>query len=57
MIRQQQHGQTLEEHLADPIYNDEPWTDEDEQAVAEAEEDIKAGRIYTVEEVEKELGL
>lgn len=57
LIGQQPHGKTLEEHLANPIYDDEPWTEEDEQAVAEAEEDIKAGRVYTLEEVEKELGL
>jgi len=57
LVKQQQRGQTLEEALANPIYDDEPWTEEDEQAVAEAEEDIKAGRVYTLEEVEKELGL
>lgn len=57
LIGQQQHGKTLEEYLINPIYDDEPWTEEDEQAVAEAEEDIKEGRVYTLEEVEKELGL
>ncbi|WP_328812855.1 hypothetical protein [Paradesulfitobacterium ferrireducens] len=39
------------------IGDDDQWTEEDEQAVAEAEEDIRAGRVYTLEEVEKELGL
>ncbi|MGE5630984.1 MAG: hypothetical protein ACM3TR_07805 [Caulobacteraceae bacterium] len=29
----------------------------DEQEVTEAEENIKAGRDYTLEDVEKELGL
>ncbi len=53
LLEQQQNGQTL----ANPSYDDEPWTEEDEQAVAEAEEDIRTGRIYTLEEVEKELGL
>ncbi|MHB8125641.1 MAG: hypothetical protein ACYDEJ_08390 [Desulfitobacteriaceae bacterium] len=57
LVDQQQRGQTLAEALANPVCDDEPWTEEDEQAVAEAEEDIKAGRVYTLEEVEKELGL
>ncbi|MHB1406880.1 MAG: hypothetical protein ACYCV0_15000 [Desulfitobacteriaceae bacterium] len=53
LLEQQQNGQTL----ANPSYDDEPWTEEDEQAVAEAEEDMRTGRIYTLDEVEKELGL
>ena len=57
MILQQQHGQTWEEALINPIYDDEPETEEEEQAVAEAKEDVKAGRVYTLEEVAKDLGL
>lgn len=48
--------QTLEEHLANPQYDDEPLTEEELQAIAEAEEDIKNGEVYTLEEVMRELG-
>ncbi len=57
LVKQKTGAQTFHKHLGYPVYDDEPWTEEDEQAVAEAEEDIKAGRVYTLEEVEKELGL
>ncbi|MHB1653482.1 MAG: hypothetical protein ACYCVD_13525 [Desulfitobacteriaceae bacterium] len=56
LVEQQQRGQTLEEHLANPLYDDEPVTEEEELAVAEAKEDVKAGRVYTLEEVMRELG-
>ena len=52
---EQQRGQTLEEHLTNPIYDDEPVTEEEELAVAEAKEDVKAGRVFTLEEVMREL--
>lgn len=57
LIKQQRHGQTWADALANPIYDDEPVTKEEELAVAEAKEDVKAGRVYTLEEVVKELGL
>ncbi|MBI4504565.1 MAG: hypothetical protein HY691_03440 [Chloroflexi bacterium] len=37
--------------------DDEELTEEDVVALAEAYEDIKAGRVYTLEEVKRELGL
>lgn len=48
--------QTLEEHLANPQYDDEPLTEEELQAIAEAKEDIKNGEVYSLEEVMRELG-
>ncbi len=48
--------QNLEEHLANPRYNDDPLTEEELQAIAEAKEDIKNGEVYTLEEVMRELG-
>lgn len=47
----------LEDHLSNPIYDDEPESNEEQTAVAEALEDIKEGRIYRIEDVSKELGL
>ena len=43
--------------LAEAPLDDEPLTDEDIAALAEAEEDIKAGRLIPAEEVYRELGL
>jgi hypothetical protein len=37
-------------------YDDEPLTKEELEAIQESEEDIKAGRVYSLEEVAKELG-
>ena len=37
--------------------DDEPETEEERAAVAEAYEDIKAGRVVTMEEVKREFGL
>lgn len=37
--------------------DDEPVTPEEEEAVQEALEDIEAGRVHSLEEVKKELGL
>jgi hypothetical protein len=48
--------QTLEEHLANPQYDDDPLTEEELQAIAEAKEDIKNSEVYTLEEVMRELG-
>jgi predicted transcriptional regulator len=37
--------------------DDEPWTDEDEKAVAEGNADIAAGRIVSHEEIKRKYGL
>ena len=37
--------------------DDEPVTPEEEEAVGEALEDVAAGRMHTLEEVKRELGL
>jgi len=42
--------------LAEMAYDDEPLTKEELEAIQESEEDIKAGRVYSLEEVMKELG-
>lgn len=57
LVEQQQRGQTWEEALSHPIYDDEPVTEEEEQAVAEAKKAIKAGEFSDWEEVKKRLGL
>ena len=57
LVEQQRHGQTWEEALANPIYDDELVTEEEEQAVAEAKEAIKAGEFSDWEEVKVRLGL
>jgi hypothetical protein len=38
-------------------YDDEPVTDEERAAVQEGLDALEAGDVYTMEEVEKELGL
>ena len=43
--------------LVESAYDDEPLTDEDIAALDEAYEDLKAGRVFTMEEVQRELGL
>ncbi len=43
--------------LADAPWDDEPLTDEDRAAVAEAREDIAAGRTISAEDLRKELGI
>ena len=57
LVEQQQRKQTLEEALENPIYDDEPVSEEEEQAVAEAKEAIKAGEYSDWEEVKERLGL
>lgn len=52
-------------NLQDPVLrafleapeDDEPETPEERAAVAEAREDFKAGRVVTLEQVKRELGL
>lgn len=43
--------------LVESAYEDEPLTEEDIAALDEAYEDLKAGRVFTMEEVQRELGL
>ncbi len=53
------------EPLADPVlaalanapYDDEPETDEEREAVAEARADLDAGNFVTLDEVRREFGL
>jgi hypothetical protein len=42
--------------LAEMAYDDKPLTKEELESIQESEEDIKAGRRYSLEEVMKELG-
>ena len=42
--------------MAAPV-DDEPLTPEDEAAIAEAHEDIRAGRVITTAELRRRLGL
>ena len=46
----------LQAFLNAPL-DDEPLTEEDVKAIEEGKEDIKAGRVYTLEQVKTELGL
>ena len=43
--------------LADAPWDDEPLTDEDRAAVAEAREDIAAGRTISAGDLRKDLGI
>lgn len=43
--------------LATAPLDDEPETPEEAAAVAEAYEDIAAGRVYSLEEIKRELGV
>ncbi|MBN1431575.1 MAG: hypothetical protein JW931_02260 [Methanomicrobiaceae archaeon] len=43
--------------LVEIAIDDEPLSDETIKAIEESLEDIRAGRIYTLEEVAEELGL
>ena len=46
----------LQAFLNAPL-DDEPLTEEDIKAIGDGKEDIKAGRVYTLEQVKTELGL
>ena len=50
-------GDPLARKLAEARYDDEPLTAEDEAALQEGLADFAAGRVYTPEEVKRELGL
>ena len=43
--------------LLDSAIDEEPLSDETIKAIEESLEDLKAGRVYTLEELKKELGL
>jgi hypothetical protein len=43
--------------LLDAPYDDEPETEEERAAVAEALEDLKAGRTIPMEEIRREFGV
>ena len=45
------------QNLAEAPWDDEPLSDEDMAAIAEAKEDIKAGRLIPHEEIMREFGL
>lgn len=49
-------GQTMEEALTNPLYDDEHLTEEDKIAIAKAEEDVKAGRVHSLDEIKRQLG-
>ena len=48
--------QTMEEALMNPLYDDEYLTEEDKIALVKAEEDVKAGRVYSLHEVKRQFG-
>ena len=48
--------QTMEEALTNPLYDDEYLTEEDKIALTKAEEDVKAGRVYSLHEIKRQLG-
>lgn len=49
--------QPIEYSLENAPIDDEPWTEEDEKAWQEAQEDIKRGDIVSYDELRRELGL
>ena len=49
-------GQTMDEALNNPQYDDEHLTEEDEIAISMAEEDVKAGRVHSLNEIKRLLG-
>ena len=49
-------GQTIEEALTNPLYDDEPLTEEDKRAIVKAEEEVKAGRVHSLYEIKRQLG-
>lgn len=49
-------GQTMAEALANPVYDDEDLTADDKIAISEGEEDVKSGRVYSLDEIKRQLG-
>lgn len=54
---EQKRERELEESLRNAPVEEEELTPEETEAIKEAEEDIKAGRVINAEEVWKSLGL
>ncbi len=54
---EQKRIKEFEESLKNAPEDDEPLSDEELESIKEAEEDIKAGRTYNVDEIWKRLGL
>lgn len=50
-------GDPVLRSLMNAPLDDEPLTPEEEEAIAEAEEDIRLGRVVTSAELRRELGL
>ena len=50
-------GDPLTQKLLDTSYDDEPLTKEEESVIDEAWEDVRSGRVSTMEQLEDELGL
>jgi len=48
--------QTMDEALTNPLYDDEYLSEEDKVSIAKAEEDVKAGRVYSLQEIKRQLG-
>jgi hypothetical protein len=49
-------GDALLKVLVNAPEDDEPVSDDEPAAIEEAMEDVRAGRVYTLDEVEKDLG-
>ena len=55
LLETQRHDPTLQA-LANAPQDDEPWTDDDEAAVAESHADLAAGRTLSHEEMLRKYG-
>ncbi len=55
LVQSQRHDPVLQA-LAHAPEDDEPWTDQDEAAVAESRADIAAGRMVSHEEMLRKYG-
>lgn len=49
-------GQTLEEALDAPLYDEDDLTEEDEISIAQGEEDVAAGRTHSLDEIKRQFG-
>lgn len=54
-MRERPRASSLREILSNAPFDDEPVTSEEEAAVAEAWEDVRAGRVVSDEELDAEL--
>lgn len=46
----------MEEALTNPVYDDENLTEDDKIAISKAREDVKAGRVYSLNGIKRQLG-